>query len=110
VRSLLAVALILTTGIASLWLWGAGHAQRMTGSSSQIFIHGTPVCVTQRGGEIEAAVGECGSFSGNDHGGSEGYHGGDSNPENPHAGLPPGHPPVDGDPSPGHEAKRRLLI
>lgn len=109
-RSLLAIALILTTGMASLWLWGAGHAHRMAASSSQIFIHGTPVCVTQRGGEIVAAVGECGTFSGNGHGGSGGYHGGSPDPGNPHAGLPPGHPPLDGMPFPEPEAGRRTPI
>ena len=109
-KSLIAIALILTAGIASLWLWGAGHARRMAGSSSQIFIHGTPVCVTQRGGEIVAAVGECGSFSGNAYGGPEGYHGGDLAPGNPHVGLPPGHPPLDEEPFPAPEGGRRTLI
>ena len=109
-RSLLAIALILAAGIASLWLWGAGHAQRMAGSSSQIFIHGTPVCVTQRGGQIVAAVGECDRHPGEPHGSPEGFHGANPLPRNPHVGLPPGHPPVDDDPAPGDHAERRLLI
>jgi hypothetical protein len=110
VRSLLAIALILAAGIASLWLWGAGHAHSMAGSSSQIFIHGTPVCVTQRGGEIQAAVGVCGNFSVHPHGEAEGYHGGNRVPGNPHIGLPPGHPPIDQEPFPGPEGGRRTLI
>ncbi|HEX9191723.1 MAG TPA: hypothetical protein VF847_06475 [Candidatus Deferrimicrobiaceae bacterium] len=109
-RSVVAIALILAAGIASLWLLGARHAHRMAASSSQIFIHGTPVCVTQRGGEIEAVVGECGSVAGNPRGNSERFHGATPLPGNRHRGLPPGHPPVDEDLSPGYEAKRRLLI
>ena len=94
----LAIALILVTGAASIWLWGAAHAHRMAPSSSQIFIHGTPVCVTQRGGEITAAVGECG------------YHGSHPGRGNPDIGLPPGHPPIDEEPFPGADGKRRTLI
>jgi hypothetical protein len=109
-RSLLAIALILASGIASLWLWGAGHAQRMAASSSQIFIHGTPVCVTQRGGDIVAAVGVCGEFSGNPHGGSGMFHGSNPLPGDPGMGLPPGHPPIDEEPLPVQEGGKRTLI
>jgi hypothetical protein len=97
-RTFLAIALILVTGAASFMLWGAAHAHRMAPSSSQIFIHGTPVCVTQRGGEIVAAVGECG------------FHESRPAPENPHVGLPPGHPPIDDEPFPGADERRRTLI
>lgn len=109
-RAFLAIALILMTGAASLWLWGAVHAHRMASSSSQIFIHGTPVCVTQRGGEIVAAVGECGVPSGDFRGGGDGFHESHPAPENPHVGLPPGHPPIDDEPFPGVDERRRTLI
>ena len=110
-RTFLAIALTLTAGFASLWLWGARHAHRVAAaSSSQIFIHGTPVCVTQRGGEIEAAVGVCGHFSGNPHGEPERFHGANPLPGKPHGGFPPGHPPVDEGPLPAPETGRRTLI
>ena len=108
-RAFLAIALILMTGAASLWLWGAAHAHRMGSSSSQIFIHGTPVCVTQRGGEIVAAVGECGVHSGSFHEGGGGFHETHPAPENPRMGLPPGHPPID-EPFPEVNERRRTLI
>jgi hypothetical protein len=82
----------------------------MSSSSSQIFIHGTPVCVTHRGGEIEAAVGECGVLSDNPHGGSGGFHKSHPVPGDPHVGLPPGHPPVEEEPFPGIDERRRTLI
>jgi hypothetical protein len=111
-RSFLVIALVLSAGAASLWLWGAGHADRVAAFSSQIFIHGTPVCVTQRGDRIEAAVGTCDAPSGDPHGGPGGYHGTRPGPGNPHIGLPPGHPPIDRDPSPGFEerGRTRMLI
>jgi len=109
-RSILAIALVLTAGIASLWLWGAGHAHSMAGSSSQIFIHGTPVCITQHGGDIVAAVGVCGNVPGTPQRGHDGFHGGHPLPGNPHRGLPPGHPPVGEEPFPGPETGRRTLI
>jgi hypothetical protein len=106
-RTTLAFVLILAAGAASLWFWGTGHAERIAGSSSQIYIHGTPVCVTQRGDRIEAAVGTCGAPAGDTPGGSGGYHGKHPVPGNPHLNLPPGHPPIDGNPSPGFEERGR---
>jgi len=55
-KTILGIALVVAMGVAALFLWGAGYARHTGFSSSQIFIHGVPVCVTQRGGEIEAAV------------------------------------------------------
>jgi hypothetical protein len=52
VKTILATALILALGITGISLWGAVHARRMAVSSSQIFVHGTPVCVLQRGGSF----------------------------------------------------------
>lgn len=55
--------------------------------SSQIFIHGTPVCVFQKGKEIVARIGKCGSDQ--------------ALPDSGHPfqgrrapNLPPGHPPI----------------
>ena len=95
-KIILATALILALGITGISLWGAVHAQRMDVSSSQIFIHGTPVCVMQHAGEILASVGMCGTP------------GGESMEDGPRPDLPPGHPPVDS--IPAFEEGRRILI
>jgi hypothetical protein len=77
----------------------------LVSSSSQIYIHGTPVCVFQQGKDIMAKVGECGM---------EKYSpGADSLEELPFHGhrggeLPPGHPPIDQNMFP--EEQRRVLI
>lgn len=111
-KAILATALILALGITGISLWGAVHAQRMAVSSSQIFIHGIPVCVMQQGGEIRASVGMCGTPGGEsqeDGFGNEGvFHGGAPSPLEPRLGLPPGHPPVDSPPA--LEEGRRILI
>ena len=109
-KTILTGALIVMTAIGALSLWGSVHARRMSGPSRQIFIHGTPVCVTQRGGEIEAAIGECDSSPGASEGEWGGFHRtprpfGNMNPE-----LPPGHPPIFGDPDLGEGAVRRIPI
>jgi hypothetical protein len=96
VKAILATALILALGITGISLWGAVHAQRMAVSSSQILIHGTPVCVTLHAGEIRASVGICGTS------------GGESREDGLRPGLPPGHPPVDFPPA--LEEGRRILI
>ena len=111
-KTILATALILALGITGISLWGAVHAQRMAVSSSQILIHGTPVCVMQQAGEIRASVGMCGTTGGEsreDGFGNGGvFHGGTPSPLGPRHGLPPGHPPV-GSP-PALEGGRRILI
>jgi len=56
VKAVLATALIAALVVTGLSLWGAVHARRMAVSSSQIFIHGTPVCVLERAGEIRVAI------------------------------------------------------
>jgi hypothetical protein len=109
-KAFLAIALTVAAGMASLWLWGAGHAGRMAASSSQIFIHGTPVCVTQRGGQIEAAVGECAGRSMVPRGENDGFHGAHPGPANPNAGLPPGHPPIGDVPAQEFGERGRTLI
>ena len=106
-KTVLAAALIVALGITGISLWGAVHARRMAVSSSQIFIHGTPVCVLERAGEIRATIGVCG-FHGTDSR-EDGYGSGKTPPprESPLA-LPPGPPPVG--PDPAFEGGSRILI
>jgi len=59
VKTILAAALILALGITGLFLLGAVHGQRMSVSSSQIYVDGTPVCVLRHGRDIIASVGMC---------------------------------------------------
>ena len=63
-------------------------------SSSQIYIHGTPVCVFEMNGNILAKVGPCAEAAG-----PEGNDPPQSGPfsDNPSMKLPPGHPPVNPD-------------
>jgi hypothetical protein len=110
VKTILATALVLATGFAAYSIWGWGHARHLNVSSSQIFIHGTPVCITQRGGEILAAVGECGISGGGREEGFDESRRGILPPGHPPVMLPPGHPPVESDPGPVPEKRRRTLI
>ena len=75
-------------------------------SSSQIYIHGTPVCVTQQGKDIVAQVGECGMRALPPESDSVErlpfQHG------HPGMNLPPGHPPIDQEMFPNQQ--RRVLI
>jgi hypothetical protein len=113
VKTILAAFLVIALGITGVSLWGEVHSQRMSVSSSQIFIHGTPVCVIRQAGEIYAAVGICGTLG--RESGQEDLESGRSfhHEEDPSTlglpfGLPPGHPPLDSDPDfrKGH----RILI
>lgn len=92
-KTFLGVALILAVGAAAMLLWSAGHGMEAGVSSSQIFIHGVPVCVTQRGDEIRASVGSC-----------------DAVPADPRLRLPPGHPPIGPEDAPVPEENRGTLI
>ena len=111
-KTILATVMIIALGITGIFLWGAVQAMRMDVSSSQIFIHGTPVCVMQHAGEIIASVGRCGDFGGEStedgFQNGRGFHGGTPSPLGPRLGLPPGHPPV-GSP-PDLKEERRILI
>ena len=72
---------------------------------SQIYIHGTPVCVTRHPRGIVARVGECGEAGAFPDGGFHRdipFHG------RPGMRLPPGHPPIDGNLFP--EENRRIPI
>lgn len=75
-------------------------------SSSQIYIHGTPVCVFRQGESIVARVGECEAGT---EPRDEAPGGGMPDDGAPGLGLPPGHPPVGPDMTPD-EGGRRVLI
>ena len=111
-KAILAGSLILALGITGISLWGVVHAQRMAVSSSQIYIHGTPVCVIQQAGEIVASVGVCGTSRGesrgNDPGSGKGFHEEDPSTIEQPFSLPPGHPPIDSGPTFGEG--RGILI
>ena len=111
-KTILTGALIVMTALGVLSLWGSVHARRMSGPSSQIYIHGTPVCVTRQGGEIIASVGMCGPYAGesreDDSGNRGSFHGEAPSALEPRFGLPPGHPPVDA--TPFFERGRGILI
>jgi hypothetical protein len=107
------VKTILTATLAGMFLLYAGFLFRasephayLVSSSSQIYIHGTPVCVTQQGKDIVAKVGECGVPTlSPDSDSMERLpfrHG------HPGMNLPPGHPPIDQEIFP--HGQRRLLI
>jgi hypothetical protein len=62
---------------------------------SQIYIHGTPVCVFKEGEQVLARIGNCPNIAEGDEGSApkaEPYHG------HPSPNLPPGHPPIDDGP------------
>ncbi len=76
-------------------------------SASQIYIHGTPVCVFRHGESIVARVGECDSRIAPAPEESPG----DETPDSggPDLALPPGHPPIAPDMSPNDDARRILI-
>jgi hypothetical protein len=102
-KTILATAMIVAFGITGISLWHAAHTRSTDFSSSQIYIHGTPVCVVRHDGEIVAAVGRCDAYgnqswergfgTGRGSLGESPYH-----REEPSV-LPPGHPPVDSPPA-----------
>jgi hypothetical protein len=112
VKTILAAVMVLALGVTGISLWEAVHARRMAVSSSQIFVHGTPVCVLQQAGEIFASVGMCGTFGSesreDDVGNGGVFHGEAPSTIKPRIGLPPGHPPIDSPPD--MEEGRRILI
>jgi hypothetical protein len=108
VKKILAVGLAAFLGASALILL---HGYRtvpdrtmsaVEASSSQIFIHGTPVCVFKLDDGIIAKVGRC-----------EDAETGTPQEKSPFSGnpgreLPPGHPPVDRDAFP--DGQRGVLI
>jgi hypothetical protein len=111
VKTIFAAALIFALGFAGISLWNATNARRTAVSSSQIFIHGTPVCVMERAGRIHATVGMCSTSEegtrGKDPDGGNLFRSGPPPPGEPDLRLPPGHPPIGLPPAPG---QRRVLI
>lgn len=90
---------------AMLHVQASGPLASLVSSSSQIYIHGTPVCVTKEGNDIVARVGECGIYGAHpdaDFPEMLPYHG------HPGRNLPPGHPPIDQRMFP--DGNRRVLI
>lgn len=90
---------------AMLHVRAGGPPASLVSSSSQIYIHGTPVCVSQEGKDIVARVGECGLrrvLPDGDFREELPYHG------HPGRNLPPGHPPIDQEMFP--DGNRRVLI
>lgn len=88
-------ALLLAVGGLFLGWRSTHHPSALAASAfSQIFIHGTPVCVFTFDGNIMARVGECPDATDENKSGSAEkapFHG------RPGMELPPGHPPVDRD-------------
>lgn len=106
--------MIVAFGLMALFLvvvvveWGAYHpsAAPASASGSQIYIHGTPVCVFRQGDSIVASVGECEAGTG----ARDEAPGGPIPDEGaPGLALPPGHPPVGPDMLPDG-GERRILI
>ena len=111
-KTILATVMILALGITGILMWEAVHVRLMAVSSSQIFVHGTPVCVMQQAGKIVASVGMCGPPGSEspeeEYGSGDAFHGGPPSAPERRFGLPPGHPPVDS--LPDFEEGRRTLI
>lgn len=106
-KTVLVAAILAAVGVAAVSLWGIGHDRMYTNSSSQIYIHDTPVCVIQRDGAIHARVGACGTTSEDAPGGGVGRF---RVPGHPRLELPPGHPPIGPDDGPVAAPDRRILI
>jgi len=104
VKMILAIGLAGLLGFA-LFTMLHGDVPFMTKAYSQIYIHGTPVCVTRQHQGIVAQVGECDearAHPGGEFTGEVPFHG------HPGRNLPPGHPPIDGNMFP--EENRRVPI
>jgi len=111
-KTALGTVMIIAFGITGVSLWHAAHTRSLDFSSSQIYIHGTPVCVMRHGEEILASVGTCDGYGGQSRGGGFGT-GRGSPGESPYfrdapSGLPPGHPPVES--TPVFEQSRKVPI
>jgi hypothetical protein len=111
-KRILAAIVIVASGITGVFLWHAANPPRIDISSSQIYIHDTPVCVMRHGGEILASVGLCDLHEGQpgnrDFGNGDGFVGESPSYRDEPSGLPPGHPPVDS--FPAAERLRRIPI
>lgn len=105
---------IVAFGLMALFLfvaaveWRGSHTSAVpaSASASQIYIHGTPVCVFRHGESIVARIGECETEAGpwdEEPGGQI------PDDDAPALALPPGHPPVGPDMFPDG-GDRRILI
>ena len=105
-KKILSVALAGTVLLFAMYhIQASEPLTSLVSSSSQIYIHGTPVCVSQEGRDIVARVGECripGVPPDADSLERLPFHG--------HRGLnlPPGHPPIDQEMFP--DGQKRVLI
>ncbi len=98
---------MMVTGLLGFALFSLLHANVPFSKKtySQIYIHGTPVCVARQDQGIVARVGECDRDAfrpAPEYSGEVPFHG------RPGMNLPPGHPPVDGNMFP--EENRRVPI
>ena len=99
------MALFLVLGVVQ-WMEYRPSPAPASASASQIYIHGTPVCVFRHGEAIVARVGECEAGTGL----RDEAPGGDIPDDGaPGLGLPPGHPPVGPDMSPDGGGRRVLI-
>ncbi|MBI5575918.1 MAG: hypothetical protein HY896_06090 [Deltaproteobacteria bacterium] len=100
------IGMAVTLAILLLAGWHTYRAATVGDSPfSQIYIHGTPVCIYEQGEEILARVGKCPDTpgeSGEAPLGTPPFH------RSPRLELPPGHPPVDEGPLP--ENRRTIPI
>lgn len=105
-KKLFAIVLTAIFLAVALVQWHAYRAAAVSPvSTNQIFIHGTPVCIFTRDGNILAKVGECPDMHRMEKGAPP-----EKAPFHRHPGLdlPPGHPPVDRDMSP--DGRRAIPI
>jgi len=111
-KTILAAFTILAFLITGVFLWRTAHTRSVDVSFSQIYIHGTPVCVVRQDGEIVASIGMCDADAGRsrerDYGTGRGSLGESPYEHGAPTGLPPGHPPVDSIPS--YDESRKIPI
>lgn len=87
---MLSIVAIVLAAVAVEWRASRVDVASARASSSQIYIHGTPVCVLREGDGIVARVGKCGPGEDQDEEAPDEspFHG------SPGRSLPPGHPPI----------------
>ncbi len=104
-KTILAIGLMALFIFVAVVEWRGYRADAVPAraSTSQIYIHGTPVCVFRQGDSIAARVGECDEETAP---GDESPDGGAPNFGGPDQALPPGHPPVAPDLTPDGGGRR----
>ncbi len=105
-KAIVAIGLMVLFIFLGVVEWRQYGASAVPVSASQIYIHGTPVCVFRQGESIAATVGECEAGTA-----PRDEAPGDGAPElgGPDMVLPPGHPPVGPDFSPDGGGQRILI-